>query len=115
VRESIRRQPLGDLWHEARPCLPHYRTWAVSAAAGLFWRNNPEGQQYLARLVNTHGKGQALTVLAQKLARAVYDMVQRDTAFALDQFCNEDRRGVREPAASRAAEGISLAMEGWCR
>jgi hypothetical protein len=33
-----------------------------------------------------HGKGKALTVLAHKLARAVYYMLQRETAFDMQQF-----------------------------
>ena len=55
----------------------------------LFLRNNPAGQKYLARLEKKHGKGKALTVLAHKLARAVYYMLKRDTAFDLDKFFNE--------------------------
>jgi transposase len=66
-----------------------YLTWACSEAAVLFLRNNPAGQQDRARLVKTHGKGKALTVLAHKLARAVYDMWKRDTAFDLDTFFTE--------------------------
>jgi transposase len=63
--------------------------WAFSEAAVLFLRNNPAGQKYLARLVKKHGKGKALTVLTRKLARAVYYMCKRDTAFDLDKFLNE--------------------------
>src|SRR5262249_2038850 len=48
--------------------------WAFSEAAGLLLRTNPTGQKYLARLEKKHGQGKALTVLAQKLARAVYYM-----------------------------------------
>jgi transposase len=66
-----------------------YLKWAFSEAAVLFLRNNPTGQKYLARLVKKHGKGKALTVLAHKLARAVYYMCKRDTAFDLDQLLNE--------------------------
>jgi transposase len=66
-----------------------YLKWAFSEAAVLFLRNNPAGQKYLARLANKHGKGKALTVLAHKLARAVYDMLRRDTAFDLDTFFSE--------------------------
>jgi transposase len=47
-------------------------TWAFSEAAVLFLRNHPAGQKYLARLEKKHGKGTALTVLAHKLAWAVY-------------------------------------------
>jgi transposase len=48
--------------------------WAFSEAAGLFLRHNPQGQKHLARLEKKHGQGKALTVLAHKLARAVYHM-----------------------------------------
>ena len=61
-------------------------TWAFSEAAVLFLRNNPPGQQYLARLAHKHGKGKALTILAHKLARATYYMRKRDTVFAMDKF-----------------------------
>jgi transposase len=63
--------------------------WAFSEAAVLFLRNNPAGQKYLARLERKHGKGKALTVLAHKLARAVYYMLKRDTAFDGDKFLPE--------------------------
>jgi transposase len=63
-----------------------YLKWAFSEAAVLFLRNNPAGQKYLARLENKHGQGKALTVLAHKLARAVYYMLQRTTAFNMEQF-----------------------------
>jgi transposase len=63
-----------------------YLKWAFSEAAVLFLRNNPAGQKSLARLERKHGKGKALTVLAHKLARAVYYMLKRGTAFDMDQF-----------------------------
>jgi transposase len=63
-----------------------YLKWAFSEAAVLFLRANPNGQQYLARLENKHGKGKALTVLAHKLARAVYYMLHRKTAFDMEKF-----------------------------
>ena len=63
-----------------------YLKWAFSEAAVLFLRNNPVGQKYLARLEKKHGKGKALTVLAHKLARAVYDILRRDTVFAMNKF-----------------------------
>jgi len=61
-------------------------TWAFSEAAVLFLRNNPVGQKYLARLEKKHGKGKALTVLAHKLARAVYYLLRRDTVFDMNKF-----------------------------
>jgi transposase len=63
-----------------------YLKWAFSEAAVLFLRANPMGQKYLARLEKKHGKGKALTVLAHKLARAVYYMWKRDTVFDLEKF-----------------------------
>jgi transposase len=66
-----------------------YLKGAFSEAAVLFLRNNPAGQKYLARFERRHGQGKALTVLAHKLARAVYYMLKRDTAFDRDKFLHE--------------------------
>jgi transposase len=60
--------------------------WAFSEAAVLFLRDNPAAQQLLARLEKKHSKGKALTILAHKLARAVYYMLKRQTAFDLETF-----------------------------
>jgi transposase len=62
--------------------------WAFSAAAVLCVRNNPAGQKSLARLEKKHRKGKALTVLAHQVARAVYDMLKRETACELDKCFN---------------------------
>ena len=62
--------------------------WAFSEAAVLFLRNNPQGQAYVARLEETHSKGKALTILAHKLARAVYYMLRRNEAFEMKRFLN---------------------------
>ena len=63
-----------------------YLKWAFSEAAVLFLRNNPAGQKHLTRLEQKHGKGKALTILAHRLARAVYYMLKRQTAFDMDTF-----------------------------
>ena len=60
--------------------------WAFSQVAVLFLRNNPDGQTYLKKLERKHGKGKALTILAHKLARAVYFMLKRKTAFDMTLF-----------------------------
>jgi transposase len=60
--------------------------WAFSEAAALFLRNNEPGQKYLTRLEKRHDKGKALTILAHKLARAVYYMLKRKTAFDMNRF-----------------------------
>jgi transposase len=63
-----------------------YLKWAFSEAAALFLRNNPAGQKRLARMEKKHGQGKALTILAHRLARAVYDMLKRETAFDMEKF-----------------------------
>ncbi len=55
-------------------------------SAGLLLRTNPAGQKSLARLEKKHGPGKALTVLAQQLARAVYYLLKRKTAFDMPMF-----------------------------
>jgi transposase len=80
-------------------------TWAFSEAAVLFLRDHPAAQQYLARLENKHGKGTAFTMLAQKLARAVYSRLNRQVAFATKTFCQRYGRGADEPEAELDNEG----------
>ncbi len=63
--------------------------WAFSEAAVLFLRDNPAGQKFLASLEKKHDKGKALTILAHKLARAVYYMLQRKVAFDMKRFLND--------------------------
>jgi len=48
--------------------------WAFSEAAVSFLIDNPPGQKYSTCLEKTYGPGKALTVLAHKLARAVYSL-----------------------------------------
>jgi transposase len=69
-----------------------YLTWAFAEAAVLFLRANPAGQTYLGRLAKKPGQGKALTVLAHKLARAVSDMLTRDTAFEMHKFLTGERK-----------------------
>jgi transposase len=63
--------------------------WAFSEAAVLFLRDNPAGQKYRTSLEKKHGQGTALTLLAQKLGRAVYDMFKRPQAFAVPKFLHD--------------------------
>ncbi len=64
---------------------PHLK-WAFSEAAVGFVRNNPRGQAYLQCLRQRYGRGKALTVLAQKLGRAVYYMWTRQAPFDPERF-----------------------------
>jgi transposase len=76
-----------------------FLTWAFSEAAVLFLRDNPAAHKYLARLEKQHGKGKALTILAHKLARVVYYMLTRETAFDMHKFLKGSWRGAGEPRA----------------
>ena len=60
--------------------------WAFSEAAVGFLRRNPGGKEYYQRLVQKHGKGKAFTVLAHKLARAVYHIWKHDQVFDPEKF-----------------------------
>ena len=66
-----------------------YLKWAFSEAAVLFLRDHPAGQKYLTRLERKHGRGKALTLLAQKLGRAVYYLLKRQQAFDVDKFLHD--------------------------
>ncbi|MGH2611358.1 MAG: transposase, partial [Tepidiformaceae bacterium] len=69
--------------------------WAFSEAAVLCLRKNPVAQRYVARLAHKHGKGKALTILAHKLARAVYHMLRREQAFEAAKFFSPAARTER--------------------
>jgi hypothetical protein len=69
---------------------------AFAEAAALFLRHNPVGQKDRARLEKKPDQGKALPLLAHQLARAVYDMLKRPTAF--------DREPCRHGEGSRAGE-----------
>jgi transposase len=60
--------------------------WAFSEAAVLFLRCNPEGLKYKKRLEKKHGKAKALSIIAHKLGRAVYFMLERRQAFEMSKF-----------------------------
>jgi transposase len=60
--------------------------WAFSEAAVLFLKGNEPAQRYREKLANKHGKGKSLTILAHKLARAVYYMLKNKEAFDQEKF-----------------------------
>lgn len=59
---------------------PHLK-WAFSEAALMMLRYSDDAKRFLARKQNKHGKGRAMTMLARKIARAVYHMLKRKEAF----------------------------------
>jgi len=60
--------------------------WAFSEATQLFLKGNVEGQKYLQRITNKHGKGKALSILAHKLGLAVYYMLKNKKSFDMEKF-----------------------------
>jgi Transposase IS116/IS110/IS902 family len=82
-------------------------TWAFSEAAVWFLRDHPPAQHYLARLENKHDRGKALTMLAHKLARAVYDMLTRHVACDTEQVFQHSWRGADAPGASLDTSGMN--------
>jgi len=60
--------------------------WAFSEAAVLFLRGNPEAMKYRAKLERKHGKAKSLTILAHKLARAVYIILRKKEVFHPEVF-----------------------------
>ena len=60
--------------------------WAFSEVAVMFPRHSARGMKLYQRLKKKHGKGKSLTVLAHKLARAMYFMLRREQVFDLDRF-----------------------------
>jgi hypothetical protein len=60
--------------------------WAFSEAAVLFLRHNPKRPAAVGPAGKETRQGKVLTVLAHKLARAVYFMLRREKAFELTQF-----------------------------
>jgi hypothetical protein len=94
--------------------------WACSAAAGRLRRNNPQGQQLLARLETRYGQGQAVPLWAHQLARAVSYRRRRNPVFARDTLFFLGRRRPEDCPAARAGEtapephyGLSAAHTGW--
>src|SRR4029453_11096502 len=76
--------------------------WAFAEAAVLFLRQSQPGKAIFSTLEHQHGKAKALTVLAHKLGRAVYDLLTRKQAFDLQRFVTASPlRGEPEPAVSQ--------------
>lgn len=74
-------------------------TWAFSAAAVLCLVDHPPGPPYERRLEHKEGAGQAVTVFAPPLARAVDARFKRHTMGAMAPCMPGEGRGVGEPAA----------------
>ncbi len=60
--------------------------WAFSEAAVLFLRDHKPAKDYHHKLVSRYGKAKALSIIAQKLGRAVYFMLKRKEVFDPEKF-----------------------------
>ncbi len=60
--------------------------WAFSEAAVLFLRNNEPAQRWLHKKEKKHGKAKALSILAARLGRTVYFMLQKQRSFDMAKF-----------------------------
>jgi transposase len=72
--------------HSGRKIGNAHLKWAFSELATTFLRANPRAQQLHERLKKKYGKGKALSILAAKLARAVYYMLSREKVFDAHKF-----------------------------
>jgi transposase len=63
-----------------------YLRWAFGEAAVICKRNHPLLTPYADRLVAKRGKFKGNAILAAKLARAVYFMLQKGTAFDAEKL-----------------------------
>lgn len=81
------RESAGKLYgHSGSKIGNAHLKWAFSESAVIFLRGNHDGQKLHQRLVKKHGKGKALSILAAKIARAVYFMLSRGKVFDKDKF-----------------------------
>jgi transposase len=60
--------------------------WAFSEAAVLFLRKNETAKLYRTKLAKRHGKAKSLSILAHKIARAVYFILKRKTVYQPESF-----------------------------
>ena len=99
-RETRRLQPRSSrLGTSGKKIGNVHLRWAFAEAAVLFLRHNQPGKEYFTKLEHKHGKAKALTVLAHKLARAVYYLLTREQAFDLTHFVTASPlSGETEPA-----------------
>jgi transposase len=60
--------------------------WAFSEIAILFIRYNSPAKKLVENLAKIHGKGKAISILAHKLARAIFHMLKNNKPFDQDKF-----------------------------
>ena len=64
---------------------PHLK-WAFSEAVMVHLRDDAEAKAYFQKLLKKHPKGKAMSIMAAKIARAVYFILQRRAPFNAEAF-----------------------------
>jgi hypothetical protein len=85
--------------------------WAFSEAAVLFLRHAPGDKKLLGEIEKTHGKGKALSILAHKIGRSVFDMLSRGTVFSMDRFRAASQSRSRASQTSNSSHGGTELVE----
>jgi hypothetical protein len=83
-------------------------TGAFAEAAVLCLRDHAAAPTSLARLEKKQDQGQAWTIWAPKVARAVYDRLHRQVACEREKLFHPAGRGAEAPAAARDHNGKPL-------
>jgi len=64
----------------------HHLRWAFGEAVLLHLREDARGKDYVQQLLKKHSKAKAMSIMAAKLARAVYFILKRSKPFCEEQF-----------------------------
>lgn len=64
----------------------HHLKWAFTEAVLIHLRNDSRGKVYMDKLVKKHPKGKAMAIMAAKIARACYFILQRQKPFNEEKF-----------------------------
>ena len=67
-----------------------YLKWAFSEASVLFLRNHKPAKPYFDTLADRYGKGKALSILGQKLARATFQLMKTKQVFDARRFLQQN-------------------------
>jgi transposase len=64
----------------------HHLKWAFTEAVLIHLRDDAKGKAYMEKLMKKHPKGKAMAIMAAKIARAVYFILQREKPFSEEKF-----------------------------
>ena len=64
----------------------HHLRWAFGEAVLLHLRDDARGKTYMQHLLKKHSKAKAMSIMAAKLARAVYFILKRQKSFDEERF-----------------------------